>query len=220
MKVLEAKGKVIGKYGNSVDCGVEKLRDYTISRRGDLLKWAASGSCIYRAQCKATNMPKGIPYLDESGQPKTVVACGASPPPHVTLPTDLIGNGSSGKLCCKPAPRVVHNAALEDDHLADSEDDAGSEDDDVGGEGGSSSQDAGKLWTKAQFPEGTMGAANYTMSNLMAAQDWMCPCLDRTNCIAPSRLTVLQLYEHRKSFLTGVDARGKRDAMRAILAQH
>eukprot|EP00965_Chrysotila_dentata_P018283 608589-Pleurochrysis_carterae.AAC.1 len=37
---------------------------------------------------------------------------------------------------------------------------------------------AGKLWTKAQFPEGMKGPAVWNMDNLYAAQRWTCPCAD------------------------------------------
>ena len=59
-----------------------------------------------------------------------------------------------------------------------------------GSAGGTSG--SGKLWSKAQFPEGTQGAQNYEMANLMAAQQWSCPCPDRDNCIGQSRLSVLR----------------------------
>ena len=64
-----------------------------------------------------------------------------------------------------------------------------------------SSAPALKLWTNAQFPEGTHPmSCNWDMANLQAAQNWTCPCTDRRNCIGSERgLGVLQLYELRKT---------------------
>ena len=47
---------------------------------------------------------------------------------------------------------------------------------------------ASKLWSSAEFPEGTLGGKNYDMANLRAAQNWTCPCKDRRNCIGQERL--------------------------------
>ena len=80
-----------------------------------------------------------------------------------------------------------------------------------------------KLWTKAQFPEGVVPlAANWDMANLSAAQKWSCPCTDRVNCIGAYRgVSVLHLYEHRKTYLTTCNSSGgKRDAMRSSLEAH
>jgi hypothetical protein len=80
-----------------------------------------------------------------------------------------------------------------------------------------------KLWTNAQFPEGmTPLANNWDMANLSAAQDWTCPCSDRRNCIGAERgLTVLQLYEHRKGFLTTCNSTGgKRDSFVSEIRGH
>ena len=80
---------------------------------------------------------------------------------------------------------------------------------------------ASKLWSAVQFPEGTNGPANYGMANLTAAQQWICPCKDRDNCIGKDRITVLQLYEHRKQFRTTAASRGGlRDTNRTQMEQH
>lgn len=74
---------------------------------------------------------------------------------------------------------------------------------------------AGKLWTSAHFPEGTEGSSNYDMANLLAMQAWCCPCEDRQSCIGADRLSVLELYEHRKAFRTTSHLHGGfRDATR------
>lgn len=77
---------------------------------------------------------------------------------------------------------------------------------------------SGKLWTSKQFPEGTQGSSNFDLANLMAAQDWVCPCSDRKNCIGIDRLSVLELYDHRKDFQTTAQTQGGfRDATRKAL---
>ena len=79
-----------------------------------------------------------------------------------------------------------------------------------------------KLWTNREFPEGvTPLQSNWDMANLIAAQNWTCPCTDRTSCISADRLTVLQLYEYRKHFLTTCKQRGgKRGALASDLKGH
>lgn len=73
----------------------------------------------------------------------------------------------------------------------------------------------GKLWSKRQFPEGTDEYKNWDMANLKAAQQWCCPCTDRQSCIGPDRLSVLDLYDHRKQFRTTAHLQGGyRDACR------
>lgn len=82
---------------------------------------------------------------------------------------------------------------------------------------------APKTWSNAQFPEGVKPlAANWDLANLAAAQAWTCPCIDRRNCLGAERgITILHLYEHRKTFLTTCNnTGGKRDAMRAQLESH
>ena len=80
---------------------------------------------------------------------------------------------------------------------------------------------AGKLWSTTQFPEGPDGAANYGMENLLAAQQWVCPCPDRVNCIGKDRIDVIQLHNHRKQFRTTAGSRGGlRDANRTQMQQH
>ena len=59
------------------------------------------------------------------------------------------------------------------------------------------------------------------MANLMAAQNWSCPCTDQSNCIGPERISVLELYEHRKKSLTTCKSRGgKRDAWASDMKEH
>lgn len=45
---------------------------------------------------------------------------------------------------------------------------------------------SGKLWSSSQFPAGTTGVTNWEMSNLIAAQAWECPCLDRRTAPRPA----------------------------------
>ena len=71
---------------------------------------------------------------------------------------------------------------------------------------------AGKLWTRAQFPEGRKGPANWDLQNLAAAQGWACPCPDQ-NCLSRERYPrVDPLYEFRKDFQT--KSKGLRDTFR------
>jgi hypothetical protein len=110
----------------------------------------------------------------------------------------------------------------DDDYLNDDGDD---DDGDMGDkqENSKSGSAPPKLWSNSQFPEGVVPpAANWDMANLAAAQDWSCPCADRRNCIGAERgVSVLHLYEHRKLFLTTCKSKGgKRDALRAQLAEH
>lgn len=79
----------------------------------------------------------------------------------------------------------------------------------------------GKLWSNAQFPEGHVDAANWDLENLKAAQAWSCPCVDRRNCIGQDRVSIIDLYEHRKAFRTTAAAHGGfRDAVRKDLEAH
>lgn len=79
----------------------------------------------------------------------------------------------------------------------------------------------GKLWSNAQFPEGHVDAANWDLKNLEAAQAWSCPCVDRRNCIGQYRVSIIDLYEHRKAFRTTAAAHGGfRDAARKDLEAH
>lgn len=85
---------------------------------------------------------------------------------------------------------------------------------------GSTNSNSGKLWSLIEFPEGTKGCANYDMANLQAAQQWACPCIDRRSCIGLERLSLLQLYEHRKHFRTTAHLQGGyRDACRKALEE-
>jgi hypothetical protein len=78
------------------------------------------------------------------------------------------------------------------------------------------------LWTKAHFPEGTNGPANWDMENLKAAQQWECPCKDRRSCIGFERLGLFDLYEYRKLFRTTASSLhgGFRDGSRKDLEAH
>ena len=103
------------------------------------------------------------------------------------------------------------------------EDDVCSGDEDVQCEAGSSTaptSSSGKLWTKKQFPAGVESCNNWRMENLVAVQEWKCPCTDRQNCIGADRLCILQLYEHRQRFREGAGSGGMRDALRDELQGH
>ena len=106
------------------------------------------------------------------------------------------------------------------------ESDGRSDADDEGGgdvSGTAQPKAAAKLWGNAQFPEGVRPMqANWDIANLTAAQQWNCPCTDRRNCIGEERgIAVLQLYEHRKQFLTTCKQRGgMRDAFCKDLLAH
>lgn len=93
---------------------------------------------------------------------------------------------------------------------------------DVGRAGASSGASSGKLWGVDQFPEGTDGCWNWDMANLEAAQAWECPCLDRKNCISSDRLSVLELYDYRKTWRLSVapNEGGQRDCARKELDGH
>jgi hypothetical protein len=66
-----------------------------------------------------------------------------------------------------------------------------------------------------------MAGACCDLGNLTAAQEWVCPCSDRRNCIGAERLNVLELYEHRKKFQgCHRSGGGLRDAMRDKMADH
>ena len=87
---------------------------------------------------------------------------------------------------------------------------------------GATGNSSGKLWSKAEFPEGCVPIqACWDMENLRAAQAWTCPCADRDSCISEDRLKLLELYEYRKHFQTTcANGGGKRDATRKELQQH
>eukprot|EP00965_Chrysotila_dentata_P023171 768301-Pleurochrysis_carterae.AAC.3 len=77
-----------------------------------------------------------------------------------------------------------------------------------------------KLWGKDQFPEKVKGVCNYEMANPVAAQEWRCPCKDRS-CLLTDHIKTLELYKHRKSFHLTANARGgKRDALSSMLVAH
>ena len=71
---------------------------------------------------------------------------------------------------------------------------------------------AGKLWTNALFPEGMEGPSNWDLLNLSAAQEWRCPCPDRS-CLSKERYPKPDpLYDFRKTFQT--KSKGLRDTFR------
>ena len=80
----------------------------------------------------------------------------------------------------------------------------------------------GKLWGRTEFPEGLKAASNYELANILAAQAWTCPCPDRVNCLGRDRVSLFELYEHRKNFQTKTAPAngGLRDALRKELDQH
>ena len=77
-----------------------------------------------------------------------------------------------------------------------------------------------KLWTNAQFPDGYSAGFISSMSNLVAAQEWSCPCPDRRNCIGAERLDIFKLYEFRREFRQRSVRSSMRDAMRMELQTH
>ena len=79
----------------------------------------------------------------------------------------------------------------------------------------------GKLWSRAQFPEGCRGPKNDCIANLTAAQQWECPCPDR-NCLSADRIDILQLYEYRKKYreVVAPNGGGLRDSCRRELEEH
>ena len=78
-----------------------------------------------------------------------------------------------------------------------------------------------RAWSKAQFPAGSDGISNLEMSNLVAAQEWSCPCPDRDNCIGDDRLKLLDLYEHRKKWRARAHSKGGfRDAISIDMRSH
>ena len=78
---------------------------------------------------------------------------------------------------------------------------------------------AGKLWTKAQFPEGMKGPSLFHFGNLQAIQSWSCPCKDRLSCISPDRVNVVELYEARRNFHKDVD-NSRKDKARTLMEAH
>ena len=184
------------------------------------------GATKHHSSCQVAPMPKTMPrpgfnFVDAA----TPIAVKERAPHAAYVRTHM--DGSAIGRIAKPngAPQYIHTpeagtSAAGGSGDYDSEDDAENEADAENGKG-SSSKDAGKLWTKAQFPEGITGAANYDIANLTAAQDWTCPCSDRRNCIGVGRLDVVQLYQHRKDFQTTcASSGGKRDTARASMAGH
>lgn len=80
--------------------------------------------------------------------------------------------------------------------------------------GGLQRKGCGKLWSNAEFPEGIRGAANWDLLNLSKAQDWRCPCPDRS-CLSRERFPkVDELYDYRKTFQTASRKKGLRDSFR------
>lgn len=89
-------------------------------------------------------------------------------------------------------------------------------------EGNDATQQTGELWTTDQFPEGNKGHACWDFANIIAAQEWSCPCTDRRNCIGHERLKREALLIHRKEFQTAYAPHhgGLRDCTRDLLAEH
>lgn len=81
----------------------------------------------------------------------------------------------------------------------------------------------GQLWGTSQFPAGMSQPSVWDMSNLLAAQQWQCPCSharsDRRSCLAEGRVNVVQLFQHRHAWHARA-GHDKRDALRGDLAHH
>ena len=117
-------------------------------------------------------------------------------------------------------------AVVDSDDCSDVENDLVDEDCDAavgGGELGIAprTSNSGKLWGKAQFPEGCIGLKNAKMDNLLAAQAWECPCDDR-NCLSADRIDVIALSKYREHFRNVQAAAngGLRDACRKEMEEH
>lgn len=126
--------------------------------------------------------------------------------------------------------------ALDSDRGSESEDSFASDEDNFynGNGGDHSAEDEGdvgveqeqrsrpcvKPYNKAQFPDGYSQGFVCSMDNLIATQQWLCPCPDRHNCIGADRMSVLQLYEFRKAFRQGYKKSSLQDAMRTELQAH
>ena len=78
---------------------------------------------------------------------------------------------------------------------------------------------AGKLWTKAQFPEGMKSTDLFLFGNLQAIQAWSCPCSDRISCIGPERVNLVELYEARRHFHRDV-GNSRKDKARVLMEAH
>ena len=115
-------------------------------------------------------------------------------------------------------PDCAYESSCEDHSAAEGSDD--SEPESTPSPSAPRRKSTGKLWSTAQFPEGTTGARNWELANLHAAQSWDCPCPDRKNCL--DRMTILELYEYRKQFqtVTAPQGGGQRDACRRELEGH
>ena len=114
---------------------------------------------------------------------------------------------------------------VDSDDVSDGSDDecmAGTNDSDAASADGAPLSARGKLWSRKQFPSGCRGERNSTMPNLVAAQEWECPCTDRFNCLSDDRIPTLKLYEYRNKFreVTAKANGGLRDAARAEMEKH
>eukprot|EP00965_Chrysotila_dentata_P050255 1665225-Pleurochrysis_carterae.AAC.2 len=59
------------------------------------------------------------------------------------------------------------------------------------------------------------------MRNLLTAQAWECPCVDRRNFIGSERIKIEALYNYRKAFqTTNISDGGKRDSTCKELDNH
>jgi hypothetical protein len=104
-----------------------------------------------------------------------------------------------------PPPRASEQPAVESDSEDEGEDEFEGEGGEEGGADGVASRapQLGKLWGSEQFPEGSGTTyACWDWANIMAAQEWVCPCKDRRNCIGRERLRPEDLLLHRKEYQT------------------
>ena len=177
------------------------------------MAFAATALALGRKRLLSTSVstPPPVPLrlfrrtVDSSALP-------ANPKSGYDLPSPTSASGAGG-----PSFDIDSDAEENEDY-----DESAADDSDSGGAMPTrTSTSRGKLWSKAQFPEGTSGAKNWDMSNLLAAQTWVCPCPDRRNCIGSERVPLLDLYEHRKAFRTKAGAKGGlRDANRIEMQGH
>ena len=222
----------LSPWGTSQNTGgaVPRLVPGERAAAGAAVAVAAAGVCAAAACATAvmdrTQQTRGGPTSKPRCKKGGFVSC-----PERPLCNTRTGNDSG------PAPMPAGEA--HSSHGSDSEGDEGDWEDDIDADVDGRSDEgnnftapprrarvqagsAGKLWSKVEFPEGCAPIqASWDMDNLLAAQNWSCPCADRSNCISADRLSVLELYEYRKKFLTTcANEGGKRDATRKEMSQH
>jgi hypothetical protein len=113
---------------------------------------------------------------------------------------------------CAVSAATAHGSAVDSEHTSDDSDSA---DEEVEGEEGEEGEEGGadgvrpenpqlgKLWGSAQYPEGCKNDyACWDWANILAAQEWCCPCRDRRNCIGRERMRPEELLWHRKEYQT------------------